>query len=370
MGEITGIDRRHFLQTVAGAALSQTLHVPLWSTLTRARERTARFAYVGAHDGIRVYSIAADGRFNRLQTIASANPAAMAIRNSNLYVVNCISEFVGLPRGTAESYGIDAAGGMLKFENRVPLSLSAVEPRSLAVCPDGSAIVVAAHGGGAYNILPIQPDGSLGRVTGILKETGAGPHSLQASSHPAALLFDSAGRLCSADQGTDNLNVFSLRNHDMSATCRRNVASGSGPTSIVLHPKGDRLYVAQAFSPSISSFKYDSVTGRIVYHEQTIHASSGGGPALLAMHPSGEALYSSHGRGIQGWKIAGKSFMRSSSGIEEIKPTALHVSNDGKHLFVLTSEAVLRIRIDASTKMPVATAEATSALGALSIATL
>ena len=370
MGEITDTDRRHFLQTIAGAALSQTLHVPRWDRFSRARQHSTRFAYVGAHDGVRVYSIAGDGSFNRLQTIASVNPAAMAVRNLNLYVVNGVSEFAGLPRGTAESYGIDAESGTLKFKNRVPLSLSAIEPRSLAVCPDGSAIVVGVHGGGAYNVLPIQADGSLGKVTGILKETGSGPHSSQASSHPAALLFDSAGQLLSVDQGTDNLSVFTLRNHDMSAICRHKVASGSGSTSIVLHPKGDRFYVAGALSPSVSSFRYDIRNGKIVDHEQTFHTSFGDGSALLAMHPSGEALYSSHGRGIQGWKIAGKSLMRSSSGIEEIKPTALCVTNDGKDLFAVTSEAVLRIRIDASTKMPATTAKATSVVGALSIATL
>jgi|SRR5579862_5982020 len=370
MEEITNTNRRRFLQTIAGAALSQTLHLPLCGALTRAGDRTARFAYVGAYDGIWVYSITGDGSFSRLQTIASANPAAMAIRNWNLYVVNCISAFAGLPRGTAESYGINAESGMLEFKNRVPLSLSAVDPRSIAVCPDGSAIVVGVHGGGAYNVLPIQADGSLGRVAGILKETGSGPHWSQTSSHPAAVLFDSAGRLLSVDQGTDNLNVFAVRKHDMSGICRHNVASGSGPTSIALHPKGDRFYVAQAFRPSISSFKYDTRSGKIVDHLQMVHRSLGDGSALLAIHPSGEALYSSHGRGIQGWKVAGKSLMRSSSGIEEIKPTALCVTNDGKDLFAVTSEAVLRIRIDASTKMPVATAEATSVVGALSIATL
>ena len=370
MGEITDTNRRRFLQTIAGVALSQTLHVPLYGALPRAGDRTARFAYVGAHDGIRVYSIAGDESFVRLQTIVSANPAAMAIRNWNLYVVNRISEFAGLPRGTAESYGINAESGMLKFRNRVPLSLSAIDPRSLAVCPDGSAIVVGVHGGGAYNVLPIQGDGSLGRVTGILKETGSGPHSSQTSSHPAAVLFDSAGQLLSVDQGTDNLNVFAVRNYEMSGICRHKVASGNGPTSIVLHPNGDRFYVAQAFRPSISSFKYDTRTGKIVDHEQTVHKSFGDGSALLAIHPSGEALYSSHGRGIQGWKIAEKLLTPFSSGIEEIKPTAMCVTNDGKDLFAVMSDAVLRIRIDASTKMPIATAKATSVVGALSIATL
>jgi 6-phosphogluconolactonase (cycloisomerase 2 family) len=255
---------------------------------------------------------------------------------------------------------------MLKFKNRMPLSLSAVRPRSLAVSPDGRDIVVAVYGGGAFNVLPIQSDGSLGRVTGILKETGSGPHSLQASAHPSALLFDSACRVLSVDQGSDKLNVFSLRNHEMAPICRRNIISGSGPTSIVMNPNGNRFYVAQALNPSMSSFRYDATTGKIVDHEQTVWAI-GDGFGSLAMHPSGEALYSSHGRGIQGWKIAGNVLMRSPSEIQDVKSSALYVTKDGKNLFALTSDAVLRMRIDACTQMPEATAEVASLRKPLSI---
>lgn len=367
MEEATGYHRRRFLQTAAGAAMSPALQVPLFETLISAGQRRARFAYVGAENAIWVYSIVTDQSLIKQQMVASLHPVAMAIRNWNLYVVNSVSEFAGLPCGTVESYGIDASTGTLKFRNRVPLSLSAVRPRSLALSPDGRAVVVAVHGGGAYNVLPIQEDGSLGRVVGILKETGAGPHSLQRSAHPAAVLFDSAGRVLSVDLGSDSLNVFALLNYDMETVCRRKVISGSGPTSIVLHPKEDRFYVAQSFSPSVSSFKYDARNGNIL-EQETVRTSFGDGLALLAIHPSGEALYSSHGRGIQGWKIAGKALMRSSSEIEDLRPTGLYVTQDGKNLFALTSDAVLRSTIDTSTKMFTAMSKVASIGGPLSIA--
>lgn len=369
MKRVTDCHRRRFLQTFAGATLLPSLRVPLCGqTFLSALHWPTRFAYLGAHDGIHVYSIAGDETFMKLQMMTSAYPVAMAISNWNLYVVNGISEFAGLPRGTAESYGIDAWSGKLTFRNRVPLSLSAISPRGLAVSPDGSAIVVAVHGGGAYNVLPIREDGSLGRVTGILKETGSGPHRLQVSAHPSALVFDSVGRVLGVDQGSDRLNVFSLRNHEIAAICRHKVISGSGPMSIVLHPKEKRVFVAQALNASISSFKYDPSVGSIVDHEQTVAAPVGDGIASLAIHPSGKALYSSHGRGIHAWRIAGNVLVHSSSHVENVQPGALYVTKNAKSLFALTDDSVLRMRIDAFTEMPSAPVKVASLCKPLSVA--
>jgi 6-phosphogluconolactonase len=369
MKRVTDHDRRRFLQAVAGAALSRTLLVPLGGqTFLRALHSRVPFAYVGAPDGIHVYSIPGDETLIKRQTVASAYPVAMAISNWNLYVANGISEFAGSPRGTVESYGIDARSGKLTLKNRVPLSLSAISPRGLAVSPDASAIMVAVHGGGSYNVLPIQGDGSLGRVTGILKETGSGPHRLQASAHPSALVFDSAGRVLSVDQGSDRLNVFTLRNHEIASICRHNVISGSGPTSIVLHPKENRFFVAQGLNASISSFKYNPSADIIVAHEQTVCAPVGDGIASLAIHPSGKALYSSHGRGIHAWRIGANILVHTSSHFENVNPSALYATKDGKGLFALTDDVVLRIRIDASSQMPAAGVKVLSLCNPLSIA--
>jgi len=108
--------------------------------------------------------------------------------------------------------------------------------------------VVAVHGGGAYNVLPIQADGRLGRVSGILKEVGSGPHASQAAAHPSAVIFDRFGRLLTADQGTDKLSVISLSNGEPMVADRCKVIAGSGPSSIVLDHNGKRLFVAHALN--------------------------------------------------------------------------------------------------------------------------
>ncbi len=96
----------------------------------------ARFAYIGAEHGIHVYSIAADERFiKRADDFERASRGAWRSSDGHLYVANAVSEYGNLPRGSVEAYVIDAATGRLEFRNRVPLSLSGILPRDLAVAP-------------------------------------------------------------------------------------------------------------------------------------------------------------------------------------------------------------------------------------------
>jgi hypothetical protein len=101
-----------FCTNDGGASLLGTVGRRLgWAALLSDPTATTRSAYIGVQHGIQAYSISAKGRFIEQQTIASEYPAAMAIRNKHLYVVNGVSEFGGLPRGSAEAYAMDVVGG-------------------------------------------------------------------------------------------------------------------------------------------------------------------------------------------------------------------------------------------------------------------
>jgi 6-phosphogluconolactonase len=333
------MNRRRFLQMVGSTSVLGAAGRG-WASLIAA-PRQSRFVYIGAADGIHVYSITADERFIHRQTMASAHPVAMAIGGRHLYVANGISEYGNLPRGSVEAYAIDAATGRLEFKNRVPLSLSGILPRDLAVAPDGRSVVVAVHGGGAYNVLSVREDGRLERVSGIFKETGSGPHVLQSAAHPSAVTFDAAGRVLTADEGSDKLSMFLLSNGRLTVAGRREVPAGSGPSRIVLHPDGNRLYVANALNGTVSSFAYD---GGILDHRRTV--SIGSEVAGLAMHPSGEILYSAHDHGVRVWKIAADGGVEALLGVEGIQANRLHVMPNGRSLLALSSDAVLGMEID------------------------
>jgi 6-phosphogluconolactonase len=347
MKQPIGWDRRRFLQTMGGASLWAAAGSQFgWAAMLDSPARSDRFAYIGAGDRIHVYAIAGDGRFLEQQTVASENPVAMAISDRNLYVANGLSDYGNLPRGSVEAYAINQVTGQLELKNRAPLSLSGILPRDLATSPDGRSVVVAVHGGGAYNVLPIHEDGGLGRVSGILKEAGSGPHVLQTSAHPAAVMFDRVGRVLTADLGSDRLSVLSLNNGELQVCCRRGVAAGSGPGSLMLDPTGKRLYVTHALNGSVSCFGYDAMLGKILDCQQTVWAPVAGETASLAVHPSGAMLYTSHGDGIQSWMIAANGALVALPGIAGVQANMLYAAADGKSLLALSRDAVLRMKID------------------------
>ncbi len=339
------LDRRRFLQLAGSASLVSAAGSRLgWA----AGPKTARFAYIGTEHAIHLYSVSPHHPFVLQQTMASARPVAMAISNGHLYVANGVSQHGNLPRGSVEAYTINATTGELAWKNRVPLSLSATSPTDLAVAPNGRSIVVAVHGGGAYNLLLLEEDGSLGRVTGILKEIGAGPHPLQDAAHPSAVKFDREGRVLTADQGNDKLSVLALGDGGLRVAARCRVTPGSGPGCMVLHPDRRRVYVGHAFDGALSSYSYDA---GLLEHIETVATPVMGAVAALAIHPGGETLFSSHGDALLAWKIQANGGLEPLAAQEGVHATRLHVTADGGTLLALSSDAVLSLKIGAATPL-------------------
>jgi 6-phosphogluconolactonase len=272
----------------------------------------SRIAYLGTMPGpragleaqheIRVYRIAGE-RWNLQQVVACAAPACLTLHPNRplLYVVNEVSHHEGLPTGTVETYTLDA-DGKLAFMNRRALSLSATAPRHLALSPDARNAIVAVHGGGAYNLLPIGDDGRLERVTGIVKETGCGDTpEHQHGAHPQMAAFDATGRrVLALDQGTERLIVLELQDDGLVVRQRYALDMGSGPRQMILHPAGRWLYVSRR-DGVVCGYAYDPARGRISGHVERVEA---GTKVTLALHPSGEFLYSADDQtGIRCWKV-------------------------------------------------------------------
>jgi 6-phosphogluconolactonase len=346
--------RREFVQMAGSSLSAMSFGPPLLARVTRASGRVAtRFVYVGfggegaKEEGIAVYDPRCE-RWRPTGVVASAAPSSLALDASErfLYAVNEVDEYEGLPSGTAEAYAIDAADGSLKLVNRQRLSLSATAPRHAAVSPDGSALVVAVHGGGAYNVLSIGKDGSVGAVSAILKETGSGPHDEQRSAHPQMVVFDRAGRVVSADLGTDRLSVLNLDTARLSIAGRYAAQAGDGPRQIAFHPDGRLLFVANELDASVACYAYDPDEGKIVGRLGQVATACDGntGGVVMAVDPAGEFLYTSHRRGSGGvsvWRIA-----RSTGGLQRLqaldeggpRPHELTMTADGKSLLGLSRE--------------------------------
>jgi 6-phosphogluconolactonase len=353
------LSRRGFVRLAGMTALAGRAGWPAMAN-PFGQVRRKRFAFVGAMgeaQGIYVY--ATDGeRWGLRQVIASEAPVSLALHPSGktLYVLNEVSEYLGLPRGSIEAYSVDKKTGLLKLQGRQALSLSATAPRHIAVAPDGRRLVVAVHGGGAYNLLAIHADGSLGRVCGIVKETGCGPVAEhQEVAHPQATVFDTTGRrVIAADLGSDRLSVLSLsdENAELAVLARHSMPAASGPRHLALHPAGDLLYVANALDGSISGFRYDAKTGRVVERVTSVRGSFGD---ALAMRHSGDSLYAAGNGEVTVWRIDA-----ATGTLERIQARSLEIDAevrkmcafpDGHELVALTDRGVLRMDINTYTGM-------------------
>jgi 6-phosphogluconolactonase (cycloisomerase 2 family) len=366
-------NRRDFLQVAGCSSLGvMSTRLPLLSAVGEEGNgaATPRFAYVGyaGEGGVlangsahRIGVFAIEGtRWRPIGAVPSDHPSFLTLHPSErfLYVINEVDRYENLPCGAVEAYAVDAKDGSLTLLNRQPLSLSATAPRHMAVSPDGRALVVAVHGGGAYNVLSINEDGSLGRVSGILKETGSGPdEEHQQAAHPQMVMFDRLGRLLGADMGSDRLSVFTLEDGRLSVTARSDARAGSGPRHMELHPSGSVLFVANGLDASVSCYGYDEKNGRVLEQlEQvpTVTNSSGGKRSVvMTMHPSGEFLYTAHrsgGDGITVWRsnITGALHVVQHEGDRLQSLHAITMAPDGSSLLALSrkSGSVVRWSID------------------------
>jgi 6-phosphogluconolactonase len=308
--------------------------------------------------GIHVFEVRGDD-WKWKQSLPSRLPASLALHPNRhvLYVANEIDEYEGLPRGTVEAYKINADEGTLAVMNRQPLSLSGVSPRHIAVSPDGNYLVAAIHGGGAYNVLPIGPDGVVGRVTQILKEVGAGTHPVNhTSAHPHTVVFDAKGQhLLATDEGCDRVSVFAFQDGELTRTALTSCRPASGPGHIAIHPSGRFFYVSNTLDGSIDCYHRDA---RVAEIKEARRASSSSTDASreghhLTVSASGNILYAtSASQGICVWKIdpvTGKLSLKQQCPVENRSLLSLGLTSDSRRAFAIDGqqEEILSIPVNA-----------------------
>ena len=371
-----GLSRRGFVRaagitalTARAGLLQAKVHQGVESPVPSVRPN--RFAFVGVMGAVHAY--ATDGEMWRLrQIVTSEAPISLALHPSgrSLYALNEVSSYRGLPCGSVEAYKVDSETGQLNLLGREGLSLSATMPRHLAMAPDGKSVVVAVHGGGAYNLLPILADGCLARVSSILKETGCGPVAEhQKAAHPQTILFDTTGkRMIAADLGCDKVSVLSMED-GLEVLARHDMPAGSGPRHLALHPAGHLLYVAHALDGSLAGFAYDADAGKIMHQVGLTRGECGD---ALAMHPSGDFLYTAGGGLLTAWRIEPATVALRGIHSREIRGDihGMMVRSDGRRLLALTSRGILEIGVDTGSGRLAEPALAVPVSGVRSIALL
>lgn len=309
--------RRRFVGVMGGSSVicltGPLLHpITAWAT---APVPAIRFAYVAcdadSKGTIHVFQVSAHGAWKLIQSVPSRAPSSLAVSadGGTLFVANRVRRYLTHPTGSVESYRIDRATGRLQLISRRALALSAVGPEHVAISPDGQFLVVCATGGGAYNLLPIHADGSLGNVAILRKETGSSVHAeWQPSARPQQVTFDRRGRIISSDLGADRFNIFEVEESELAVIGRHPANAGSGPSAIQFHPDGSVLFAGCALDGTVLARAYDETNGKLLARSAVARGGAASRDArihTIAVHPSGEfvvASWSNAGRdGISVW---------------------------------------------------------------------
>jgi 6-phosphogluconolactonase (cycloisomerase 2 family) len=309
------IERRKML--AAGFAGATLLLLPN-AAASAAETGKPTYVYVGSYTkdppgggsnnpiGLSVFRLDSQtGALTPVQQVPTANPSFVALDPSRrfLYVINEIDDYEGNKSGSIEAYAIDPDAGTLTLLNRQ--SLNSPVPAHLAVDPAGQHVVVANYIGGDFVVLPIEANGRLAPVSGVLKDAGTGPNrDRQEAPHPHSVVFAPDGRfIAAADLGIDKVQTFRLADGGLARVSEASVAPGAGPRHLAFSHDGKTLYAIDELNATITVFSYEPATGKIGQALQTISTEPPGysGPhstAEIAVHPSGKFLYGSN-RGAQ-----------------------------------------------------------------------
>jgi 6-phosphogluconolactonase len=376
--------RRAFLRsTTSIAALAQLR----WAAKAAVAPRQNTLTYVafrqsseGKGNSLHVFSLHGK-RWSKIQTVPSRSPSCVLLSQDQktLYVANQVGVHEGLPRGTVEAFSIDPSDGRLRLISQQALSLSATNPRHMVLSPNGRLLAVAADDGAMYNLLPISPDGSLDRPCSIFKQCGLYTRP-QAQVHPYRLLFDATGKhLFSSGFGDDHIRAFTLAQNSTSHRMQQRLAEVDDLDTFAFHPDGSAFYAWHKQKNSLSSYRYDSVSGKIGEAIQRTsmptHLSGTASLKVLAIHPSGRMLYTAqtmHNQ-LQAWHIDAQSGHLSHAknlDFDDAPGNEIIVASDRSSLFVMDylRGLVHQVTVDAVTGEPSFVEEVAMIHGAQNIA--
>ncbi|HUZ93432.1 MAG TPA: beta-propeller fold lactonase family protein [Edaphobacter sp.] len=360
------VNRRTFLtgMGLGGAVLALSpFHLPSVFE-SRAEDLMLCMGSFGAADAGTLHLLQIQREESRvLYTHPSARPSAIVRHpfRSLLYVANDVSLYRHQPRGTVETFALDPATGTLELVGRQPLSLSATRPRSLAISPDGRSLLVAAFGGGAYNVLTIDKSGLPAVPSGILKQVGQGKHPTeQSSAHPSHVVFHpGTGTAIAADYGAERLDIlasdcgeFGVGN--MKVAARIPCAVGSGPSKIAIHPDGELFVVAHILRPALAAFRLAPEMKLVPVGHASLHDA----PTAICFSSGRNIVFAAQTRGtrqalLTAWTIdPQKGTLQRAAEITLPAGEVASIHPAGSTLWLASDRGMIAVELDRHTGVP------------------
>lgn len=238
------------------------------------------------------------------------SPSCLTVNaaGTRLYSSNETDRVGDAKEGTVAAFAINRPDGRLTALDAVPSG--GAGPTYVSLHPSGKFLFVANYFGGSVAVLPILPDGGLGRATdvkqdagtvGPRKATSAPPGSFARSGHDHThahmIQSDPSGRfVLHVDLGLDRIFVwkFDARAGTLAPSDPAFVAlpPGDGPRHFAFHPNGRWCYSIQEEGSTVVLFDYDGSKGTLSAR-QTISSLP---PGFEGTNFCSEILVSADGR--------------------------------------------------------------------------
>lgn len=191
------------------------------------------------------------------------NPSFLAIDPSNRFLFS-VSEAGSV--GSVVSYAIDSVGNLSQLSQQ---SSRGAAPAHISVSDDASFVLVANYNSGSVALLPVNPDGELLAATSVRQHTGSSVNpQRQQEPHAHSINLDRNEQFAlAADLGTDEIRVYRIDRDANQLVPTEPPAydtePGAGPRHFVFTPNGQRVYVINELSNTMTGYAYDEQTGAL-----------------------------------------------------------------------------------------------------------
>jgi 6-phosphogluconolactonase (cycloisomerase 2 family) len=202
----------------------------------------------------------------------TTSPSWIALSDDHkfLYAANEVATYGPNKSGSVTAFAVNPATGVLKQLNVVDSGGSI--PCFVSIHPSGKFLLVADYTGGAYEVIRLKSDGSLGEVTDVVKPTGPMSVYDAADKPPASftdtrphgsrghmILPDPTGQyVVGADAGRDQILVWKLDTNTgkLNQVSVTHSVPGAGPRHFIFSHDGKTLYQQQEQDSRLTTYAF------------------------------------------------------------------------------------------------------------------
>ena len=297
--------RSHPLNYMALALLA-LLTMPESNFSAKPKEPHAKqyFLYIGTYGkGIYAYKFdASTGKLDPLDLAAQMVSPSFLATDRNYKFLYAVSEVEGNNNGAVGAFAINRHSGALTTLNSV--SSAGVAPCHLAVDHTGKMLIAANYTSGSVPAFPIEHDGKLGAMSGLMTASGTGPNKeRQEGPHAHETVLSPDNRFAYVpDLGLDEIRIYRVDAHGAKLTPSDppvvKTEPGSGPRHIAISSDGKFAYAVHELKPMVTVFSRDVESGALTAMQTLPTVPEGftgkADPAEILLDHSGRFLYASN----------------------------------------------------------------------------